>query len=72
MNTETLTLNKINGHKLNGFTHDDIGDDHLYTGLETPMKSDAFELSDTEKNNVLPYCFRKLWMSWDWILQMIP
>lgn len=60
MNTETLTLNKINGHKLNGFTHDDIGDDHLYTGLETPMKSDAFELSDTEKKQRITLLFQEI------------
>lgn len=60
MNTETLTLNKINGHKLNGFTHKDIGDDHLYTGLETPMKSDAFELSDTEKKQRIALLFQEI------------
>ena len=60
MNTETLTLNKINGHKLNGFTHEDIGDDHLYTGLETPMKSDAFELSDTEKKQRIALLFQEI------------
>ena len=27
MNTEAIS--KTNGHKLNGFTHEDIGDDHL-------------------------------------------
>ena len=60
MNTETLTLNKINGRKLNGFTHEDIGDDHLYTGLETPMKSDAFELSDTEKKQRIALLFQEI------------
>ncbi len=60
MNTETLTLNKVNGHKLNGFTHEDIGDDHLYTGLETPMKSDAFELSDTEKKQRIALLFQEI------------
>ena len=60
MNSETLTLNKINGHKLNGFTHEDIGDDHLYTGLETPMKSDAFELSDTQKKQRISLLFQEI------------
>ena len=60
MNSETLTLNKINGHKLNGFTHEDIGDDHLYTGLETPMKSDAFELSDTQKKQRIALLFQEI------------
>ncbi|MFO7671520.1 MAG: GTP cyclohydrolase I FolE [Bacteroidales bacterium] len=35
--------------KINGFTHDEIGDEHLFTGLETPMKPNAFEMSDEEK-----------------------
>lgn len=34
---------------INGFSHDEIGDDHLYTGIETPMKANAFEISDEEK-----------------------
>ena len=45
-NLETIEIN----HKLNGYTLEDIGDDHLYTGLKTPMKKDAFKLSDEEKN----------------------
>lgn len=60
MNTETLTLNKINGQNLNGFTHEDIGDDHLYTGLETPLKADAFELSDTEKKQRIALLFQEI------------
>jgi GTP cyclohydrolase I len=35
--------------KINGFTHEEIGDEHLFTGLETPMKPNAFEMSDEEK-----------------------
>lgn len=27
----------------------EIGDDHMFTGLETPMKADAFAISDEEK-----------------------
>tara|TARA_R110000744_G_scaffold106220_3_gene202424 strand:- start:2310 stop:3008 length:699 start_codon:yes stop_codon:yes gene_type:complete len=60
MNTDTLTLNKKNGHKFNGFTHEDIGDDHLYTGLETPMKPDAFKLSDTEKKQRIALLFEEI------------
>ena len=33
----------------NGFHIDDFGDDHLFTGMETPLKPDAFELSDADK-----------------------
>ena len=49
MNTDTLTTSTKNNHSLNGFSIHDIGDDHLYTGLDTPMKKDAFKLSDEEK-----------------------
>lgn len=58
MKNNTLTKtngHKLNGHNLNGFTIEDIGDDHLYTGLETPMKSDAFKLSDEEKKTT--HCY---------------
>ena len=44
----TKTFNpktKVN-NQLNGFDHHDIGDEHLYTGLETPMKPNAFKMSD--------------------------
>jgi len=49
MKTETLT--KKNGHALNGFSIEDIGDDHLFTSLDTPMKPNAFEMSDKEKKS---------------------
>ncbi|MCB0450025.1 MAG: GTP cyclohydrolase I FolE [Confluentibacter sp.] len=61
MNTETfIATKKKNGHILNGFSHEDIGDDHLYTGLETPMKKDAFKLSDTEKKQRIALLFEEI------------
>lgn len=54
------TLVKTNGHSLNGITIDDIGDDHLYTGLETPMKADAFKLSDNEKKERIAILFEEI------------
>ena len=61
MNTEKLVLKKqVNGKKLNGFTIEDIGDDHLYTGLETPMKSDAFKMSDQEKKERIAILFSEI------------
>ena len=61
MNIDTLELGKKkNGYKLNGFNHEDIGDDHLYTGLETPMKKDAFKLSDTEKKQRIALLFEEI------------
>jgi len=49
-----------NGNKLNGFTLEDIGNDHLFTGLETPMKSDAFKLSDSEKKARIAILFEEI------------
>jgi GTP cyclohydrolase I len=44
MNTKIITT--PNGHKLNDFSSEDIGDDHLFTSLETPMKLNAFDMSN--------------------------
>jgi len=59
MKTETLQV-KTNEKPLNGFTIDDIGDDHLYTGLKTPLKKDAFKLSDTEKKERIAILFEEI------------
>ena len=59
MKTETLKTKK-NGYKLNGFSLEDIGDDHLFTGLETPMKADAFKLTDTEKKERIAILFEEI------------
>ena len=60
MNTETLEVKQKNGHKLNEFTIQDIGDDHMYTGIGAPMKSDAFKLSDTEKKQRIALLFEEI------------
>ena len=60
MNTNHTTTLNGNGLGLNGFTFEEIGDDHLLTGLETPMKEDAFELSDTEKKEHIAFLFREI------------
>lgn len=39
---------------------DQIGDDHISTGIETPMRDDAFELSDAEKIRNIEYHFRQI------------
>jgi len=60
MNTTEVNKNKRNGHKLNGFNIDDIGNDHLYTGLETPMKANAFKISDEEKKEKIAILFEEI------------
>ena len=58
----TKTFNpktKVN-NQLNGFDHHDIGDEHLYTGLETPMKPNAFKMSDEEKKERIALLFSEI------------
>jgi GTP cyclohydrolase I len=45
---------------LQELSHDEIGDDHIYTGIETPMKDDAFALSDTEKKKRISQLFAEI------------
>lgn len=59
MSTETIN-GKINGHHLNGLSVDEIRDDHLYTGLNTPMKPDAHKMSDQEKKERLTLLFEEV------------
>lgn len=39
---------------------DEIGDDHLFTGLDTPLRADAFELTDEEKKVKIAFHFYKI------------
>jgi GTP cyclohydrolase I len=59
MNTETFKP-KTKKNQLNGFNHHDIGDEHLYTGLETPMKPNAFKMSDDEKKERITLLFSEI------------
>jgi GTP cyclohydrolase I len=49
-----------NRNLLNGFSFEDIGDDHLFTGIETPLRADAFEISDYEKKEKIAYLFEEI------------
>lgn len=52
---------KLNGNAaLNGFSIDEIGDEHLYTGLDTPMKSTAFDIDDEEKKEKIAFLFSEI------------
>ncbi|WP_407556757.1 GTP cyclohydrolase I FolE [Winogradskyella sp. 4-2091] len=57
MNTETTS--KSNG-QLNGFTNEAIGDDHLFTSLDTPMKANAFDMSNEEKKKRISILFSEI------------
>ena len=42
---------------------DDLGDDHIMTSLETPLRPDAFELSDEEKIARIEFHFREIMLT---------
>jgi GTP cyclohydrolase I len=57
---KTNTVNSQNSNQLNNISFEDVGDDHLYTGLKTPMKANAFELSDTAKKERIAELFSEI------------
>lgn len=57
---ETLLNFPTKESVLNGFTVEEIGDDHLYTGIETPLTKDAFVLSDDEKKDKIADLFAEI------------
>nr|WP_298998817.1 GTP cyclohydrolase I FolE [uncultured Allomuricauda sp.] len=60
-NEELLLEDYLNGKDLlNTLTHEEIGDDHLYTGVKTPMKPDAFEQTDEEKKKQIAGLFAQI------------
>jgi GTP cyclohydrolase IA len=42
------------------FTDEEIGDDHIMTSVDTPMRDDAFEMNDDEKIAQIEYHFRQI------------
>lgn len=57
---ETMLNTLIKENGLNGFSEEEIGDDHIYTGLETPMRTDAFEISDDVKKDKISELFAQI------------
>ena len=57
MNTKVTTENE---DLLNGLSNHEIGDDPRFTGLETPMKKDAFKLSDGDKKKKIAVLFEEI------------
>ena len=56
-----MSINTINlANIANNISVEDIGDDHLFTGLETPLKPDAFVLSDEEKKEKIENLFGQI------------
>lgn len=57
---ETMLNTLTDSLELNNFTDSEIGDDHLYTGIDTPMKKSAFLLSDGEKKEKISLLFAEI------------
>jgi GTP cyclohydrolase I len=61
MKQQEIMLNThIKEHLSNELSEEEIGDDHFYSGLETPMKSDAFTISDAEKKEKISGLFAQI------------
>ncbi|WP_048331479.1 GTP cyclohydrolase I FolE [Bizionia psychrotolerans] len=60
MKTQTVAFTKDNPNELIEYSHEMIGDDHLYTGLKTPMRTDAFKLPDDEKKQRIAVLFKEI------------
>lgn len=45
-------------NNLENLTIEEIGDNHYFTGIETPLRSDAFDLSDDEKKEKIAFHFK--------------
>lgn len=57
----TLVNGVLNSQDIiEALTIDEIGDDHLYTGIETPLKENAFKLSDEEKKEKIAKLFAQI------------
>lgn len=52
--------NAIDSIELNHTHADDIGDDHISTSVRTPLRDDAFDLSDSEKIEEIEKHFAKI------------
>ena len=60
MKTNEIKKMEINGQNLNGLSAKEIGDDHISTSLETPMRADAFKISDEEKKAKIALLFEEI------------
>ncbi len=60
MKSTAQTLLRQNGYNLQDFSIDEIGDDHISTGIETPMKPTAFERTDAEKKERIASLFAEI------------
>lgn len=60
---ETISNLRLNGYETKetlDILIDDIGDNHVSTSVDTPMRADAFELSDSEKIEAIGQHFESI------------
>jgi GTP cyclohydrolase I len=63
MKQKEITLNTLlNGNRiaLSELSAEEIGDEHISTGIETPMRPDAFALSDDKKIEKIEFHFKEI------------
>jgi GTP cyclohydrolase I len=63
MKQKEITLNSlVNGKHvtLSDLTAEEIGDNHISTSIETPLKPDAFAINDDEKMKRIEFHFREI------------
>jgi GTP cyclohydrolase IA len=56
---ETLLNTRLNNHSI-ALAEDEIGEQHLATSIETPLRTDAFDLSNEEKIENISLHFREI------------
>jgi GTP cyclohydrolase IA len=57
MSNDKEIIDSIN---LDRLTHDDAGDDHVTASADTPLRDDAFDLSDEEKIEIIQEHFKSI------------
>ena len=57
MSNDKEILDSIN---LDRVTHDDVGDDHITASVDTPLREDAFDLTDEEKIETIQEHFKAI------------
>ena len=57
--------NNFETNTISNLSVEDIGNDHLFTSLETPMVKDAFTKSDSEKKEIIAFHFSEIMKALD-------
>ena len=60
MKQKTTMLNTADKNKLNTRTAAEIGDSHIATSMDTPLREDAFELDDKTKVELISKHFKEI------------